>query len=288
MGLAALTSRRAAPIVVVLLVVLSLLPERWVRVARPVGEIATIITSPISRLVHIVSSDVRQGSDVPASIVEEWEPRLKDNMIVNYQARIAQLEFELAELQGHRQLAGHRSKLLLAGVVGRNANPGPLTLNLDKGAREGLAEGQPVVASQSVVGRLISVDHRLSTFEPITRRDQLIDAIITPRDLPEDWTPRGAARCQFQATGPHRLVARDVDSTVSVSVGDYARLKDNTWPRAVQGWVFGEVVDVQPADDAPLRQRVVIEPLVRIRYLQAATVIIATEDNADPAPGVTP
>ncbi|MAE61913.1 MAG: hypothetical protein CMJ49_11225 [Planctomycetaceae bacterium] len=294
MALAPLTFRRATAIAVVVLLVLALLPAGWCVYARPVGAILDDAVSPVVYPLRVMGLHLRQTVSSPESSEADMaliDARLReqDNIIANQIGRIQELEDELHELRGQKQrLGGDSYNLARANVIGQSTDPVSTTLKLDKGSRDGLAVGQPVLYRASVVGRIIDVQSRVSTFELITRPGRVISAVITPRDVKGDWSALDRAPCQFRATRRERLVYDEADGSLPIHVKDFARLQDKDWPASVQHWIIGEVIDVKTSVDAPLRQRVVIEPLVRLRHLSAVSIVMPKQEADEPHAGGTP
>ena len=76
----------------------------------------------------------------------------------------------------------------------------------------------------------------------------------------------------------HGTWLADVASSVELTIGMTARLADERWPRIALGARLGEVIAVEPIEQAPLARRVEVRPIVAAEAI--ATVMIAVPEEA--------
>lgn len=291
----ALTFRRVRLPAVGLLFVLALLPQRFCFYGPPLYSIAMTFLSPVSAPLASFSSQVRQrterpipeGIDVEGLSAEQREKlerigeemRSKDTRIIVMEQRIEELERINAELQGLERRLGDSYLFRRAAVTGLGSDGTIQTLRISRGTRDGLRVGMAVVEGANLIGRIIQSDATGSTVKPLTAKDNLLEVMLTPPQLPPDGLPTDRRRtCLLTPEGPRLLTADDVDRSIPVEVGDYARLDDDAsdtpWPAAVQGMIVGRVVLAEPDPDDPLRKRVHVRPLLSPYYLDEVTVIV--------------
>lgn len=281
----------AFPILIVILLLGSLAPYPAVRWVNSLHHLATALIAPLSDPLNRFANSVRRieeplpGFDGdPQAIRDRFaeiieDNREKNNRIIALQAELDQLEREIAALQGLRaELAGTNVAPLRAGVTGRNADPDRRTLTINRGTRDGIREGLPVVDGSLLVGRVIDAGLPTATVELLTSPGRRYGAMITAPDLPVTGIPPQRREiCLFEVISPRSLMAI-VAKDFPAEVGDYAHLRDDDWPATVQGRIIGVVRRVEPLPSQPLlRNRIIIEPLRPIDRLNRVTVIVPGE-----------
>jgi cell shape-determining protein MreC len=276
--------RRLLPPVLLLgLLVLALLPSRWSFYGPPLHGAVKTILSPLSLRFIRLSSAVRQQFDRPILAGGDLERlsdelRYKDALIIAAQRRIADLEILTAELQGLRQRLGDSYVFRRVDVVGRSTDPFSGTFQIAQGAMDRLAVGIPAVDGANLIGRIVQVTPTTASIEPITAAGTLVQVLLAPSSLPLSGLPAERARPVQIVSDGRRFRADDVDRTIPVQVGDYARLDDTGgpagWPLSVQGYIVGQVISAEPNPDDPLRQRIVIRPLLSPTSAGAVTLIL--------------
>lgn len=278
-----LSFRRAFPLVLAVLVVLALLPQRWSGYGPVLSGALTTLLSPVSGPLLSASSALRGRRAQPELELnvqrltnQLWQ---KEQLILALQYRIAELQRENAALQDlRRRLSGQsyffRRARITGEVIAHSADTSAHLLTLDLGARDGLTTGVAAVEGAHLVGRIIKVAPSTAILEPITAPGTLLNAVVTPPVLPRNGlTPQRAHIVQFQSVASDQLEAV-APHDFRVEIGDLARLRDPTWPESVQGMILGRVTAIEPLVDDPLRKRIVIQPMLSIAYLDAVTVIV--------------
>lgn len=273
------------------LVALALLPARWSFYGPPLHGAVKTLLSPLSlrfvRLTSTVKQELHQpilGDGDLKRLSDEL--RYKDALIIAAQKRIAELEVVNSELQGLKQRLGDSYLFRRVDVIGHSTDPSAGTFQIGQGAAGGLQVGMPAVEGANLIGRIVQVTPTTATIGPITAPGTLLEVLIAPAMLPRTGLPpERDQRVQVAADDHYRFVADDVDHTVPVQVGDYARLDDavgpSAWPRSVQGYIVGVVASVEPNPDDALRQRIVIRPLLSPRHVSAVTIIMPRDSSAN-------
>lgn len=281
------------PLVIAVLLGLALMPSAWYGFTTPLhGTVVTLLTPlslPFSSLESTLQMEREQpplaGGDV-GRLSDEL--RHKDALLIAAQRRITELERINAELQGLKARLGDSYVYRQVRVIGRSSDAAAGTLFIDEGAVNDLRVGLPAVDGANLVGRIVQISPTSSSIQPITSEGLLIEAVLAPPQLPSTGLPPERSRTvQLRAEGDQRLFADDVDRSIPVEVGDYARLYDShgasPWPASVQGYILGVVSAVEPNPDDGLRKRVTVRPLISIQHVSAVTVIAPRDEPLAPA-----
>lgn len=108
-------------------------------------------------------------------------PRLKKETaramdIIN---RCKELEQENSRLRKFIRFQDLEKEIVVAAkVIGRDPSPWFRTIMIDKGARDGLTKGLPVLVSEGVVGQVVTVARRYSLVLLVTDRNSAVDALV--------------------------------------------------------------------------------------------------------------
>ena len=71
----------------------------------------------------------------------------------------------------------------------------------------------------------------------------------------------------------------EMDRRTTVKLGDRLVLADRAWPESVQAFRLGRVTAMEDMDEAPLRQRILVEPETQLYELP--WVVIVGPDGPD-------
>lgn len=276
----ALTFRRGLVAAVIVLMVLSLLPHRFTGYATIVRSVTVSTLSLLAQPLHAVASSLRRYEERPVlGEQEQLSQRIQslEAEVMALRERERQLVRTVEELEGLRRRLGETYEYRVASVIGRSSDN---TLQLNIGTRQGVRVGMAVVERASIVGRISQVGPTSSTLSLITAPDTLIEVVAVPATLrgpvlPEDR--RG--RLLLQPARANLMVALEVDAQLPVEAGDYARLLDERWPRAVQGMIVGQVIGVEDDPDDPLLKLVGVRPMTSLPDLDEVTVIVPRREE---------
>lgn len=289
----AVSSRRVVWTVVGVLIVLALLPRRFCVYGPPLRDLTIRLLAPLAAPLTNLSTKLRPAADRPVFAGSDLdklseELRLRDGMILALKRRVAELETTNAELQGLRSRRASDSFVFrAASIIGRSADPAATALNIDIGSVDEVGPGFAAVDGANLIGRVVQVGRTTSTVAPLASLAILLEVVFTPPEIPIDGLPPERNRtCLLKARGRDSFIADDVDQTLMVQVGDFARLSDrhggDGWPSAVQGMIIGQVVKVENHPDDPLRKRIEVRPLVSPRSLSSLTIIVPRIQEAKP------
>lgn len=183
------------------------------------------------------------------------------------QNRCRELELENDRLRKFIDFQNSENEVLVAAkVIGRSPSPWFKTIMIDKGAKDGLAKGLPVMVSEGVVGQIVSVADRYSKVLLVTDRNSAVDALVQNSRVRGIVKGNNTEQCSF----------------------DYVLRKDDILPGDLivssgldgvfsKGLRIGEVVDVTRENSA-LFQTIVIKTSVRFDRLEE--VLVSVKKNA--------
>lgn len=94
-------------------------------------------------------------------------------------SRYKELELENIRLRKFVNFQGiEEDTVVAAKVIGRDPSPWFRTIMIDKGAKDGLTRGLPVLVSEGIVGQIVAVSNRYSRVILITDRNSAVDALV--------------------------------------------------------------------------------------------------------------
>lgn len=265
---------------------LSLTPDRYLGWTNDIAEIIRVPTRPFSHLGIVMGNWLRPptsfDSDVPEES-KEYVDHLKserDKFMQLYaaeQMEVASLRQTLEQIQRVPIEARRPLRLLGASITAHSPTDrfGPVQLN--RGSRAGVTPGDIAVYNGVyLVGRISDVSTFGSTLVPLTNvATGLMLVKITPPDT-RDISVLNLV--QLQPNGDGTFIA-DVESGFDIEVGYEAILSDRTWPDAARSMVIGTVASIDPIDDQPLRNRIVIKPRFHVSELSRVTLKLEQEEQ---------
>ena len=188
--------------------------------------------------------------------------------------RVAELQVRLQE---QRMLAQKSERLqalldlkpavsaptLAAEVIAGYANPGMLTITIDRGTADGVAENMAVLAPAGVVGRDI---------DPVASHAARVQLIIDHNAAAGAMTERTRAGGMVVGRGDDPLLQMElVSNTVDVAAGDLVVTSgaDGLYPK---GFHIGRV---ESSERGPqLYRRITVRPLADFRSLEEVLVVL--------------
>jgi cell shape-determining protein MreC len=294
-----------ALVAIVLLAVLPLRVTGWVSVFRgPMMTVLAPIAAPLSALSVWLRSDSGGRLAVPNQATLEAANAERDRLARLYLqslSRIDELEALLEDLQRVTARRSAAVQQLEARRVGINLSAG--TVDYDRGAVHGVTSGAVALSrrGEQLVGQITKLGPSVCTAHLITdkRKDApLMVGVIIPADAQgNERLPEGSdvlaslKRCQLRANGEGTLVDAHFgvgpDGQDTVSVGDYVRLLDESWPSSAQMAVLGRVVAIEPAEQ-PLFRVLRVAPIADIQRLRSVILLVPLDEKLPSAPASTP
>ena len=94
-------------------------------------------------------------------------------------SRCEELELENFRLRKFVHFQDLKEETVVAAkVIGRDPSPWFRTIMIDKGVKDGITRGLPVLVSEGIVGQVVSVSNRYSRVILITDRNSAVDALV--------------------------------------------------------------------------------------------------------------
>lgn len=284
-------ARHGMSLAVVALLLLSVVPVRYLGWVESVGYLPVTLVVPVSHPMTWVSRFFaparRELDDDRVRQLELENERLKRL----YLQQIGQTERyrSLAEtLQRGRSLKTDVPVDLAAfPVVGVSSDASSSLLTVRAGTRDGVTRNTvATVDAVQLVGRVDGVRNRTCSVRPITDPSVVqVQGLVMLTDAGLD----GLA-CMLEPTGDGRLrgdleylsPTPDRPTTPEVAAGMTVRLDDASWPAGAQMLMIGKVERVEDSPDSPLRRVVVVRPTVDLRRVSEVVLRIPVEfDDAD-------
>lgn len=234
-------------------------------------------TTLVEKIVLEVTAPLQKGIDLVYDTVDGWWRHylwLVDVKRENERLRAANLRLQ-AKLDSLREvrLANERLRRLLhfkkqtdlpalpARIIGDDASSWFRTVLLDKGSRDGIREGMPVVAAQGVVGRVVKVAPDASRVLLITDGSSAVAALVQRNRT------RGVCRGQGESLSL-QFALRQKD----LRVGDRV-ITSGTGGVFPKGLMIGRITEVSK-ESYGLFQTIEVKPAVDFSRLEEVLVLL--------------
>ncbi|SLM28963.1 MreC [Desulfamplus magnetovallimortis] len=202
--------------------------------------------------------------------IENIELRKKLALAVAAQNRCRELELENSRLRRFMDFSRQsENPLIAAKVVGRDPSPWSKTLMIDKGRRDGLSKGLPVLVSDGVVGQISDVFGSYARVLLVTDRNSAVDALVQSSRARGIVQGNNSDECIFKyALRKDRIVPGDL----IVSSGF-----DQVFSKGMR---IGTVVDVKK-ENSELFQTIYLKTFVDFDKLEEVLVSIENRKSVD-------
>ena len=186
--------------------------------------------------------------------------------IERIKSRARELEFENSRL---KKLVNFTRSVeytfVAAQVIARDPSPWFKTIMVDKGEKDGLSKGLPVVVSEGVVGHVIKVAPKYSRILLITDRNSAVDSLVQNSRVRGIVKGDSSKKCFFR----YALRKEKIQiGEVIISSGF-----DQIFPKGLK---VGEVIEVKK-EPSQLFQKIIIKTCVDFDKLEE--VLIAKIEN---------
>ncbi|GIX31098.1 MAG: cell shape-determining protein MreC [Porticoccaceae bacterium] len=233
------------------------------RLAEPVHQLATWPT----RLSDLAARLAADGSDLRAE-----NARLERELLV-YRGQLQRMAAISAENARLRALLGAaelvRDEVRVAELVGVSPDPTRHLVVLDRGARDGVYVGQPVLDGQGLMGQVIEVNE--------SRAHALL--ITDPSHAVPVQVLRNGLRAIAEGTGDYRrLVLRHISPTADLAVGDRL-VTSGLGGRFPPGYPVGIVTEIRRDPGEPFL-RVTVEPAADVEHSRHLLLVFAERRGA--------
>jgi rod shape-determining protein MreC len=216
------------------------------------------------QLAHTISARLQTQKEL---FRENQQLRAKQLLLEFQLQRMDSLETENARLQA---LLGAKpttnDKALMAEIIYVASNPYSQQITLNKGARDGVYEGQPVVDAYGVVGQVLKVNYITSDVLLIT---DITHAIPVQND-------RSGVRAIAVGTGDAQgLELSHIANSADFKVGDLL-ITSGLGDRFPSGYAVGTVSEVDTNPGAPF-MRIKIKPAAQLDKIREVLLVFVPE-----------
>ncbi len=201
-----------------------------------------------------------------------------ERQVQELRSRLAQAQTSQRDARELRGLAEVRdadgfpagTEPVTARVIARSPSAWYSSVKIDKGASDGLASDQPVIASGGLAGRISRVTDGTAEVKLITDGSSGVSAQVMPNGAHGTVTP--------EVGNPGKLVLdflqkgrRVTDGTTVVTSGSTSSRLESLFPRGIP---IGRVTDVD-SDEIELFERVHVKPFADLRGMDYVQVLTA-------------
>ena len=265
--MSALHNRSMAPALILIAGLLLVIVLRPTGILGPVEDVLTTLLAPLQYSLGWTGSRVgsalqnlRALGTVQAR-VRELEQTVDRLMIENVRLREAEIEVaQLRELLQFKQ-ANPTLQILAAEVIGRDPSNLIQYVLIDRGTRDGIATGMPVMTARGLVGRITAVFPHSARVMLLTDLASAVNALIQS----------SRATGIVQGQGRQGLTMRYVEQREIVQVGDVVLTSGlgSNFPKRL---VIGQVTSVMQSD-VDMFQEIQVQSAVYFDRLETVLVI---------------
>lgn len=155
--------------------------------------------------------------------------------------------------------------MVAAEVTAKEVSPWYRTLIIDKGTKDGVAKGQPVVVPDGIVGQVIEASSRYAKVLLVTDRNSSVDALVQETRVRGVLKGGGSGACLFAYANRSDTITQ---GELIVSSG-----LDGVYPK---GFLIGVVRTVRKGAYG-IFQEVVVAPSVTFERLEEVLVVVGPE-----------
>lgn len=231
------------------------------------GKISLLLVSPFQDAVTTTLRFVRDVWSQYFYLVSAAKENddLKRRLSLEIQKNKHSAEVELSNERLRKLLNFQRTvtdRVLAAEVIGKDPSPWSQTVIIDKGGRDGVVKGLPVVLPEGIAGQVIEVSTRHSKVLLIIDPNSAVDALVQRTRSRGLIKGSSGGRCLFQ------YVLRKHD----IRVGDIVVSSglDGVYPKGIQ---IGKVTGVVRRN-AGIFQEVAVIPNVDFEKLEEVLIIL--------------
>ena len=280
-----LTPRRLLLLTVVLLLGLTQLPLPAARRVHAVPRnLVATASAPVVAVLRGLSLTVRPegGRDIDYGPAETLRRNYAEALAWNsrLEAEVLQLRRKLDFYERTAGVLGEITRRFIDARVARSIRSArEPQLVLAEGSRIGIAPGQPVVSGVHLVGRIGEEVGPLNARVELLMRPGLeLQARIRP---PVAVPQTRDFRELVTVTEDGKRLVGEVPIEQPVEVGDIVHLDDPLWPIDAQGFLLGQIAEIDDRVERPVEfKRLVVEPGVDPQRLPRVTVLV--EERSGP------
>lgn len=288
--------RYAMPATVMLFLVTSITPVRYLDWVGWVGGVAATVFTPISHPMTMVARWLAPATreiqdDERIRELQNDRDEMRRRLLVA-RTRVAELEDRLAELEAGSGRASNASVILLRRpVIGASSDPSSGLLRVKAGRRDGVTTNTiTTVRGVQLHGQVVRVDRLECVVMPITEPES---GLIRGRVLTADAgvpllcqlapTGVGTLRGDVEFRDPVPSSLPGAAAASEITPGTEVVLDDPAWPESAQMFTIGIVERVVPDDEQPLRLNIIVRPRdgIELRRVREVTLRVPTIPGQD-------
>jgi cell shape-determining protein MreC len=287
-----LTHKRLMMAVIAALLVCSMLPGRTVgAIARVPTVIVDTLTYPPIALISMATPNLRPAET--ESVTEGGSraqlQRELDQLLAlekNLRARLNDLKQKYDSLKAVQErlpegLSVTPVEARVGGLSGGSTSP---VLMIGRGRKNGIRAGQVAVHRGNLVGEVVHAGPVTARVKLIVAAETSLGVRIAPPQKPGEDTPASPREVSLRLTwnADEGVFVASLDKHKTIEVGDIARLDDEAWPLAGQGYTVGKVTEVQnPHPRKPVLQRIRVKPLAPLKQLDRIAVHVPSAQASE-------
>ncbi|MFN7208874.1 MAG: rod shape-determining protein MreC [Aggregatilineales bacterium] len=234
------------------------------------GPLESVASVPLSLLQSAMSGAARGVSELLGTLADLQDLRRRntelERALINFQAELVELRELRADYQRLAALQNYRGantdkQFLSATVIGRDTTGLLRNIVIDRGSRDGVRVGMPVVTDLGLVGRVYRVGATSAQVQLITDTNSFVNARLQ--------LTRAEGAVQGTAAGGLRMLyipladdVRDGDSVVTSGIG-------GKFPRGI---IIGQVTSSR-LDESKLFKEAQVRSLIDFNRLEIVSVI---------------
>ncbi len=242
---------------------------------KPVRQQLNFLAVPFYQVTDIPRriSDWASGSFASEQDLRAENDRLKTEVLI-YQRKQQQMAALAAENVRLRQLLNGKDmlqdKVLIAELMGVSPNPLSHVIMINRGSREGVYEGQPVLDAFGLMGQVVEVDEDSSRVLLISDSTHAIPVQVN----------RNGVRAIAEGTGDlNRLSLRHVSINADIREGDIL-VSSGLGERFPVGYPVAEVEQVV-RNSGQAFARVIARPMARLDRSRHVLLVFDTHTQPD-------
>ena len=229
-----------------------------------------VITTPLSHFGSILGAPFRAVgnafSNMGTSPSEIAALKYQNDELMAQVMQLEEYRQEAERLQGLLAIRdAYNVQAVGASVIGRSSNSWSFSIEINKGSRDGIEVGMPVMNSAGLIGQVEDVSYMSSTVRLITDENSGVAAMI------QSTRAEGILNGSINGTLYLNYITRDQ----KVQVGDVIITSGmgGVYPKGI---AIGEIVSVE-GDEGDLYYTIVVAPLTSARYSEEVLVLTGDE-----------
>jgi len=243
-----------------------------------VNDITSVAGRVISKPVNALNGLFSDVNNLQNTFEENKELKAKLNELAKMQAELTTVTNENQKLQEELDLQATLTdyNTISGTVIARNPDKWIDQVIIDRGSRDGLANGMSVMSNNGLIGRVVEVNPTSSKVTLLTTNDEA--AVYTSAEIAlEDETLFGVIN--GYDSNRNALIMEQITSTATIEEGSTVT-SSGLGGLVPKGLLIGTVSEVS-LDRHGLGQRVYIEPATNFEDVRFVTIINREAETVD-------